>query len=79
MDILHLYYDLARPLVLIGAKINESFYLYDAGFGISGKDRVKTSSIVRIKKDYKAIISEVKFAYLCIPYFQSAKYVTYSI
>ena len=60
-------------LVLIGAKINKSFYLCDAWFGISGKDRVKTSSIVRIKKDYKAIISEAKFAYLCIPCFQSTK------
>ncbi|MER5176068.1 MAG: hypothetical protein ABJB76_05730 [Candidatus Nitrosocosmicus sp.] len=52
------------PLVLIGAKINESFYLYDAGFGVTGKDRVKASEIMIVNKDYKAIGSGSKFAYL---------------
>lgn len=52
------------PGVLIGAKSKENFCFYEAGFGISGKEQVRTSEITIITKEYKAIGSGSKYAYL---------------
>ncbi len=52
------------PGVLIGAKSKENFCFYEAGFGISGKEQVRTSEISIVTKDYKAIGSVSKYTYL---------------